>query len=554
MLTYLKIKNFALIEDAEIEFDSKFNVITGESGSGKSIILGALSLLTGERRDSNIIRTNAERCEVNAILKITENQFENLKKIFIENDLDISDLNREELSLRRVVNNSGSRNYINDSNVSAKIMQKVSGLFFDFNRPDDELSLNSSCRQLELLDRFGNIDTSECQNIYKELLECRKAIEYFESNSPKESEIEDAQNLIVAFEALNLQIDEDETLNIRHKMLANSQEIITSAATVVNSLTDGENSLADNTAMVVRELYNLNRLTENSTENFCEEIELISENIRELSQKLERFISSIDIDQEEFFNLENRLAEIHKMKRNYGPTLADVFANYESAVKLVSAFDSDGKKRAELAAKEYQLKQDLLVACQKLSKQRQLKANELQIMMLEQLKLIGFEKVNLKWIFKEVEPTANGFDDAELLFSANHGENLYPLRKIASSGERSRLFLAIKSVLAKVDDIPIVIFDEIDANVGGETANKVAKMIRGLANYRQIILISHLAQLASKATNHLFVYKKVVDNRTYSYAYPLKNDERVEEIARLLTGESNLEIAKLHAKELLGSC
>ena len=415
---------------------------------------------------------------------------------------------------------SKSESFFNDSNVSAKIMKQVSGLFFDFNRPDDELSLNSSSRQLELLDRFGNIDKKECRNIYEELVACRREIEDFDRNLPKESEVADAQNLIVAFEALNLQPNEDETLILQHKMLANSQEIISSAASIVNGLTDGENSLADNTVMVARELYNLNRLTENSTENFCNEIELISENIRELSQKLERFISTIDIDQEEFFNLENRLAEIHKIKRIYGPTLEDVFANYEKAVKLVSSYDADGKKRAEFAAKEYQLKQDLLGACRKLSTQRRAKAEELQKMMLEQLKLIGFEKVSLKWSFQEVEPSADGFDDAEILFSANQGEELYPLRKIASSGERSRLFLAIKSVLAKVDDIPIVIFDEIDANIGGETANKVAKMIRGLADYRQIILISHLAQLASKATNHLFVYKKVVDNRTYSYACP----------------------------------
>ncbi len=316
-------------------------------------------------------------------------------------------------------------------------------------------------------------------------------------------------------------------------------------------MTDGENSLADTTGNIARELYNLNKLTENSTENFVNDIELICENIRELSQNIERFLSNIDIDQEEFFNLENRLAEIHKLKRNYGPTLEEVFENYETASQKVADFVAGMQRRSDLAAEEYRLKQDLLSECRKLSLVRQEKALKLQEMMLAELAEIGFGKATLKWEFREVAPSANGFDEAEIIFSANQGEELYPLRKIASSGERSRLFLAIKSVLAKVDDIPIVIFDEIDANIGGETANKVAKMLRNLAEYRQLILISHLAQVAAQATNHLYVHKEEADGRTFTYASIINGDRRIDEIARLLGGKSNLEIARLHAKELL---
>lgn len=551
MLTYLKIKNFALIEDTEIEFGKNFNVITGESGSGKSIILGALSLLCGERREGNIIRSNAERCEISAILKLNTTQKSALNLIANENDLELNNFENDELLIRRIVTMNGSRNYINDCNVSGKILQKVSNIFFDFNRPDDELSLNSPARQLELLDRFGEIDCTECDKIYRQLNECRKAIAEFDNNQPNQAEIAEAQEFIKTFEAINPQENEDETLNIRHKILANSQEVITSAATAINGLTDGENSLADMTNSITRELYHLNKLTENSNENFINEIELINENIRELSQNLERFISTIDIDKEEFFNLENRLGEIHKLKRNYGPTLAEVFANYEVAAKQVAEYAASSQKRTELAATEFNLKEELRRKCQEISAIRKEKAEKLRNLMLAELAEIGFNKADLSWEFKEVTPSANGFDEVEILFSANQGEELYPLRKIASSGERSRLFLAIKSVLAKVDDIPVVIFDEIDANIGGETANKVAKMLRKLAEYRQLILISHLAQVASLATNHLFVYKEESNGRTFSHAKTITGEERVNEIARLLGGKSNLEIAKLHAKELL---
>ncbi|MBQ9789093.1 MAG: DNA repair protein RecN [Lentisphaeria bacterium] len=551
MLTYLKIKNFALIENAEIEFGDKFNVITGESGSGKSILLGALSLLNGERRESGVIRTNAERCEVCAILRVTDFQRERLGKIFEDNDLDISLESDEELIIRRVISANGSRNYVNDCNVSAKILQKISGLFFDFNRPDDELSLNSTCRQLELLDRFGAIDKTSCNRIYHELIECREEISNFEANTPQLAEIEEAKELISRFEAVNPLENEDEDLSVRHKLLANSQEIIASAAAVVNGLTDNENSLADYSANITRELYHLNKLAENSCDSFVNEIELIGENIRELSQKIEKFISSIDIDQEEFFNLENRLAEIHKLKKLYGPSLQEVFANYEIACRKVAEFVSSQAKKAELSATEFKLKEKLLAECRKLSQARRVKSEELTSLMIAELHKIGFTKANLKWEFKEGIPTENGFDEVEILFSANQGEQLQALRKIASSGERSRLFLAIKSVLAKVDDIPIVIFDEIDANIGGETANKVAGMLRDLSEYRQLILISHLAQVAAKATNHLYVYKEEKEGRTFSHVVKLSGEMQVNEIARLLGGKSDLAIARLHAKELL---
>lgn len=551
MLTYLKIKNFALIEDAEIEFGNKFNVITGESGSGKSIIFGALSLLFGERADKNIIRSNSDRCEVCAILKLNSQSLSKINTIFAENDLDTQSLENSELQIRRIISASTSRNYVNDSTISSKLLQKISSLFFDFNQPDDELSLNSRTRQLELLDKFANLNTQTCAQLYHELIDCQKAISNFDKTLPNTSELEEANNLVNTFELLNPSENEDETLVNRHKILANAQEIISISSNLVNGLTGDENSTIDLMATILRELYQLNKLSENTAANLVNDAELISESIRTLSIDLEKFVSNIEIDGEEFNQLENRIAEIHKLKRNFGPTLNDVFNNYEAAKNTIELFRNSRANRAALVAEELKLKNLLDSECQKLSSERQQKAIELKSLMIKELEQIGFANCRLEWIFEKTTPSAIGNDAVDIIFSANKGEDLHPLRQIASSGERSRLFLAIKSVLARVDDIPTVIFDEIDANIGGDTANKVALALANLAEFRQVILISHLAQVAAKANTHLKVSKVVTDNRTYSQVEILNDTNQIDEIARLLGGSSKLDIARLHAKELL---
>jgi DNA repair protein RecN (Recombination protein N) len=347
----------------------------------------------------------------------------------------------------------------------------------------------------------------------------------------------------------NFAEDEEETLVQKHKILSNSRELINIAARVSQLLSGEENSVADAVSAVMREFYAMDKLADGTLSELLEQAENLNVTLNTLQNTLDTFASSLELDGEALQEVENRLDVLYRLKRRYGPSFQELFINYERAKVIVNKAANGTAVRRQLIEKITLARQKLDCECEKISSKRKSAAMELEKSLLAELASLGFKKCRFEWSFSKIQPSAAGSDELDILFSANSGERVLPLRKIASSGERSRLFLAIKNVLARVDDIPVVIFDEIDANIGGETANKVGHSLHELGKYRQIISISHLAQIAVFADTHLQVVKYVrEDGRTVSEVRPLDTEGRISELARML---GNADGAEDYARKML---
>ena len=543
MLNLLRIKNFALVECAEVDFSRGLNVISGESGSGKSILIGALFVLLGGQSGKECIRDGEKRCEIEAVLDIPAEISGKISDFCSQYDIEE---NGSELVLRRVLQENSARSYVNGSSLPLKAVRELASLFFDFNRPDDELSLNSQSRQLELLDRFGGIEFAEYRMAYENKLASARELEYFESQQPDAVELADARELVSTMEQYDFAADEEDELLQKHKILSNGRELINSSLKAAQILSGEENSIAGAFNALMREFYNMDKLADGTLADLIEEAENVNGALNALQNSLDVFASKVELDGEALAKVEDRLDTLYRLKRRYNASAAELFERYENAKDLLKKYENTALYKKELEERLKTAQEKLKKEAAILTEKRKKSALDLEKALLAELESLGFRKCRFEWSFTEIEPTAQGADELDILFSANSGERVLPLRKIASSGERSRLFLAIKNVLARVDDIPVVIFDEIDANIGGETANKVGAALRELGRFRQIITISHLAQIASQADTHYQVSKYVRDDaRTVSEAVKLDRKGRVFELARMLgNGEGAVEYAE----------
>ncbi len=546
MLTSLKIKNFALVENAEVEFSPGLNVISGESGSGKSILIGALAVLLGSSGSKDCIRDGEKRCEIEAVLSANSDIAQKVAEFCSLYDIENCG---SELVLRRVILENSARNHVNGTLIPLKAMKSLAELFFDFNRPDDELSLNSQVRQLELLDRFGALDTAPYQNSFNKLESLRCELAEFDRSLPNQTALDEARELVAEMDRYNFEEDEEEELTRRFKILSNSRELINSSVRASQILSGEENSITDIFGTLMREFYAMDKLADGALAKIIDEAQELNGALSSLQNSLDTFASDLELDGESLQETENRLDALYRLKRRYGPSVQELFEHYQAAKEALRLADDSIERRNKiaddiaLAEKEMQLYADELTCARKKA------AVELEKKLLQELESLGFKKCRFEWSFIKTAPTLSGMDELDILFSANSGERVLPLRKIASSGERSRLFLAIKNVLASADDIPVVIFDEIDANIGGETANKVGASLRELGKFRQIITISHLAQIAGSADSHWQVRKYVrEDGRTVSEVKLSEGEARVKELARML---GNADGAMDYARNLL---
>jgi len=547
MLETLSIRNLALIENTELEFSPGFNVITGESGAGKSILLGGLALLTGERAESSRIRTGESRAEVSAVFSVPPEHRQELKTLLAEWDVDAS---CDTLTLRRVLTASSSRNYLNGSPVPLKQIQEAASLLLDMQKADDQLSLNSPVRQLALLDEYaGSAALQErCRLCAAALHETERAQREFRSSLISGAELELAQELVQAVGALNPEEGEDERLVEAQQRSGASAELLQLSQAAAGLIAESENSLADHAAALNRLLLQMSHYDEKGTAGLVTAGELLSEQLRDLTDSLERYASSIELDPEAFAALEARLSSLQALKRRYGPMLGQVLERYRTCVAQLEARGNAAARLQEMEQKIAACRKDLTDACEALTAKRKEAAKALEKALQTPLQAVGFTKSRFSAAFSSVELGENGADAIDFLFSANAGEELRFLRLIASSGERSRLFLALKTVLADADRTPTSVFDEIDVNIGGETANKVGALLRSLGRSHQVICISHLAQVSAGADRHFAVAKHEEKGRTISIARVLQGEEIIGELARMLGG--GVEAAR-HAKSIL---
>ena len=451
------------------------------------------------------------------------------------------------MSLRRVLTAAGTRQFVNDQPCSARLASALTALLIDRQKVNEQLSLQQPARQLELLDRCaGTLALRErCAELCRQLREIRREEKEFLEHLPSSAEADRLKLMLDEIAAVDPQPGEDDTLAEKFRMASNAREIIENAEGLIQMLSEAENSIADMLGTVFRKLDELNRLGA-ACDGLFSECTVVQEGVSHLARELAELASKVDLDPEELAAVESRMGEIFTLKRRYGPSLEELFINRDRAAEELGRYNAASAAAAEFKQRAAGVEKELHKVCEELSQQRKKAAEDFFRKVAGKLASLGFGKCRFEADFTACEPGPTGADRFEMLFSANAGADPLPLRKIASSGELSRLMLGLKTVLADADDIPTVIFDEIDMNIGGETANAVGEELHVLGKSRQIISISHLAQVAARADHHYKVVKVTDKECVRSHVELLSDPE--PEIARML---GNSPAAGKHAKELI---
>ena len=544
----MRLKNLALVDKADMEFGPGFNVITGETGAGKSVIMGGVGLLLGGRADKSAIRIGTDRCEVSGEFFVGDGSASRVKAILDEAGIESDPAGN--LLVRRVITASSSRNFVNESPVTLQILHRIGEVLVDIHGASENHQLLKNQNQLDMLDRFGRLDAelAEVRAVWSELAKLRQEKKSFAESMPSAEETARFRRDAAEIEKAAPVSGEDEELEARHTVAAHSKSIIEVALTAANALSECEDSLADRVGQVRRMLGDLEKFDPDHAEQFIRAIEEISAQVMSLSNDLTDHASEVDIDEGEFMAMEERLRVLQTMKRRYGPTLDDVLAHLAFLQSKIEAYDNSEVIRENFGKRDKELLSRLTAACARLSAARKKAGKALAKQIGSELKKLGFKRSDFEVVVMDAAPGADGADRIEFMFTANPGVPLMPLREVASSGELSRVMLAAKTVLAEADSIPILIFDEIDANIGGETASRVGQEIAALAENKQILCISHLPQVACNASVHFMVSKESAADVTTTHIRRLDKASRINEISRMLGGG---EIAHEHAEAML---
>ena len=550
MLTSLTVRNLALVDRVDIEFGSGLNVITGETGAGKSILIGALGLVLGERADKSMIRTGESQCSAQAVFHLADSAV--INALLEENGLDPCD--EGQLVLRRMVKaTGGSQNFVNDCAVTLHMMKRLGRLLVDIHGPHDHQSLFDADFQLDLLDAFGRHSKARTAygQAYGELrsLERRCA----ELEDPQEGVAEQIDLLtyrVHELETAALAAEEEEGLLREHQTLGNAQEIRRLGQAVCQGLVEADGSMFDILADVQRSLEELSRLMPEA-ERWRDEARSVAIQIQELHRSLSSEMESIEGDPGRLEWLDQRLAVYQLMKRKYGPSIETCLETLTASRERLNDLSSRGERLAEVKKKIEAADAHVRKCGAILSAKRKTAAKILTGRVTREIQKLGFEKGAFAVSVREGGVRPSGLDEAEFGFAPNVGETMRSLRSIASSGEISRVMLATKGVLANVDRIPVLVFDEIDANVGGKTGMVVGQALSELGESRQILCITHLPHVAAFGTSHFAVAKSVTEGRTITEVHELHGDERVEEVARMLGGKDLTKVTMQHAREMI---
>jgi DNA repair protein RecN (Recombination protein N) len=551
MLRSLRIRNLALVEELDWTLHSGFTAITGETGAGKSIIIGALSFLLGDRADRSLVRTGSTSAGIEAVFDLGRN--DEVAALLEERGID--PCQDGELILKRTITSEGSgsggRQFVNGCACNLSMLKDLGVLLIDLHGPHDHQSLFSRREQTLLLDRFCDAlgerdDYLKCRS---ELSSAQREMEQLESDSGGEERLEQLRNEVDEITSANLSESEEESLLCRYRAASNSRRLIELSAGVVSRIEDDEQGAALGMAESARLLKELMRIDERAS-SYLEEMERLIEGLNALASDLKGYAENIELDAQEFLVLEERMNVIATLRRKYGPGIADIIARgtrSSEELERLSSLDS-----LKIAARERydHAKRLTIEAAGRLSVKRIQGVGKLSKTVERELADLGFKQAGFD-IKLEPHPDhgPDGCEVAEFLFAPNLGEPAQPLRAIASSGEISRVMLALKSALANQDRIPLLVFDEIDANVGGEIATKVAFKMRQLGESHQVLCITHLPQVAACGRTQFVVTKSVKEGRSGTILEAVDGDERVREIARMLGGVTDSAMA--HATTLL---
>ena len=567
MLRTLYIRDYAIIDELEVEFENGLNILTGETGAGKSIMIGALKLMLGERASGQMVRSGAKKA-------IVEGVFDNVSSPELDQFLEESEIELQPiLILRREITKTYSRGYINDSPATLTLMRKVAAQMIDLHGQHEHQSLLRVETHLALLDGFGGL--ADLRSAYEDAYECvgdliTKREELLSKQGSLEVLRERLAYEIEEIDAVSPQEDEEEELRKEMHRLAHAERLSGSTASLHSVLYANDDSTTDQLSIAYRELRDLARIDQ-TLEAACEEINQASISVSEIAAMLQDYSESIESNPDRLAEVRERLGALDTLKRKYGGTMQAVLAYREQiADEYATVVDYDAaRKKIEqsLAEAQHALSETALL----LSTRRQEVAEQIGRSITGELTSLGMAsgRFNVRierhedstgWITLKTasqqrvryKAYRHGMDDVEFLITTNVGEAPRPLVRVASGGEISRIMLAIKRVLAETEQLSILVFDEIDIGVSGSIARKVGKSMADLARHHQIIAITHLPQIAALAQAHYAVEKPVVKGRATTQIRRLGREESLEHVAMLITGAEVTDAMRQSAKELMG--
>ena len=551
MLLNVHIKNIALIDDANVNFTDNLNILTGETGAGKSIIMGALKIGMGDKLPKDIVREPDKEGFCQLLFLVDDPQvIEQIRDLGVEPSED------GEILITRRINNSRTINTINDMAVTAAKLREVSALLIDMHTQHQQQTLLKKAEHMKLLDKYGraSIDplkqkVAEC---HREYVTFRREMDELSMDEAERSrKVEFLKYQIAEIESANIKTGEDEDVEHQYNRMVNSRDIV-AAASDVYSVTGYESSSSAGNE-IGRALASMKGIKDldGEIDGLYSQLENIDALLNDFNVELNDYMQSMDFDDSEFRSVESRLDVINDIKGKYGSTVEEVFKYLEDSRKEYERLSEYDEYIAGLSDKIKKVEKAMLKAADALTAERQRQAENLCRDIRDALADLSFMEVRFDMVFDRLpECTANGIDDCYFVISTNVGEKMRPLYDVASGGELSRIILAIKSCMASEDNIGTLVFDEIDVGISGRAAQKVAEKMAVISRSHQVISITHLPQIAAMADSHYLIEKSADEGKTVTRIVRLNDEESTEEIARLLGGVTITEAVMSNAREM----
>ncbi|MCH7227413.1 DNA repair protein RecN [Haloferula sp. A504] len=543
MLTLLKIRNLALVDELVWELGEGLVAVTGETGAGKSVIVGALKLVLGERADKSLIRTGEDSCTVEAVFELGDP--DEVDAVLEEGGLDACDGGT--LIVRRVIGAKANRQFVNDSPVTLNLLKRIGEQLVDLHGPHDHQSLLSTERQLVMLDAYAEVDLAGYREAWQAWREKRNELEELrQAESTSEQELDLLRHQVSEIDAAELKPEEEEGITDRWRRAGNATRLVELSGAAAGLLGEDDTGIVSRLGEVQRLTRELEKLDPSIADRTMG-LEGAVVELQELEGVFRDYAEELDLDPSEAAELEDRVNLFESLKRKYGATLEAVLAHRDRCADRLDSVENRGERLQHLADEVENLRGKVDKLGRSIGLKRKKAAPRLAKEIAGQLRDLGFKSSSFEIRLEaRRDPGSAGFEAVEFFFGPNPGEPLQPLRQVASSGEVSRVMLAVKSALADQDSTPLMVFDEIDANVGGEIARAVGRKMSALGERHQVVAITHFPQVAASAARHYVVEKQVVGGRTCSRLFPVDGDGRIGELVRMLGGggDSAKELAK----------
>jgi DNA repair protein RecN (Recombination protein N) len=561
MLSLLKIKNIALIDEIGLEFANGLNLLTGETGSGKSIIVDSLGALTGERISSDLIKEGEKNAQIEGLFNISLNK--DLRRIFDESGIELDETEEIDIIVRRELSATGkNRIFVNNQLVTQAFLKKIGAFLVDIHGQGEQATLFNAATHLEMLDEFANLQTQRetVAEKYRAMARIRREIENLQADEAQKLQLIDVlQFQVDEIRSVNLQAGEDETLEEEKRRLNNVEKLSALSEDAYVLLYENEESTVSTLEKAARKIGELTEY-ESSFREYTEGLQTAQAVLEDLAISVRDFRNRLEFSPERLEEIENRLAEISRLKRKYGGAIETILAHLGESEERLKNIETAGLREEELRRELKKAREDYLKIAQELHDRREKAARKFEKETVANLQMVALEKArfevridapDLKDESADKSFTAKGFDRVEFYFSANLGESVKSIAKVASGGELSRLMLILNTTAKLSEHEKAMVFDEIDAGIGGRVAEAVGLKLKELAKTQQVLCVTHQPQVASLADHHFLVQKEAVKNRTEIRVKELDENAKVEEIARMLTGAQITETARQHAKEML---